>query len=254
MVTTATYETLSASDHGAQLRQSRHRIDDRHHDRTVRFLHLWRRGRLILGKLYFPNQDPFTATLAAFVTYFIGFVGRPIDAAIFSHYGDRILYFATVDTAIPSPVFVAIVPTLIPHNMQYAPQAALIAEAFTPRLRYSGSSLGYQQASVIAGGSRDIRQVFMRDVLPTTLVALFVACSLLRLLHLLHRGRLDARLVVDREALVDARIQRLLRVVGHRRLLRPVTPGLVGRRAGDRIAFVTMLIAGAIFMTLWGSY
>ena len=31
-------------------------------------------------------------------------------------------------------------------------QAALIAEAFTPRLRYSGSSLGYQLASVIAGG------------------------------------------------------------------------------------------------------
>jgi len=37
-------------------------------------------------------------------------------------------------------------------DMQYGPQAALIAEAFTPRLRYSGSSLGYQLASVIAGG------------------------------------------------------------------------------------------------------
>ena len=37
--------------------------------------------------------------------------------------------------------------------MQYGPQAALIAEALTPRLRFSGSSLGYQLASVIAGGS-----------------------------------------------------------------------------------------------------
>lgn len=36
--------------------------------------------------------------------------------------------------------------------MQYGPQAALIAEAFTPRLRYSGASLGYQLASIIAGG------------------------------------------------------------------------------------------------------
>jgi MFS family permease len=36
--------------------------------------------------------------------------------------------------------------------MMYGPQAALIAEAFTPRLRYSGASLGYQLASVIAGG------------------------------------------------------------------------------------------------------
>ncbi len=62
------------------------------------------------------------------------------------------LYFAMVDTAIPAAVVIAIVLSLIPHDMQYGPQAALIAEAFTPRLRYSGSSLGYQLASVIAGG------------------------------------------------------------------------------------------------------
>jgi hypothetical protein len=34
----------------------------------------------------------------------------------------------------------------------YGPQAAMIAESFTPRLRYSGASLGYQLASIIAGG------------------------------------------------------------------------------------------------------
>jgi MFS family permease len=34
----------------------------------------------------------------------------------------------------------------------YAAEAALIAEAFTPRLRYSGASIGYQSASIIAGG------------------------------------------------------------------------------------------------------
>jgi metabolite-proton symporter len=62
------------------------------------------------------------------------------------------LYFGMVDTAIPALVFIAIVLSLIPHDMQYGPQAALIAEAFTPRLRYSGASLGYQLASVIAGG------------------------------------------------------------------------------------------------------
>lgn len=62
------------------------------------------------------------------------------------------LYFGMVDTAVPLTVFLAIVLSLIPHDMQYGPQAALIAEAFTPRLRYSGSSLGYQLASVIAGG------------------------------------------------------------------------------------------------------
>ena len=49
------------------------------------------------------------------------------------------LYFGMVDTAIPWVVFTATVLSLIPHDMQYGPQAALIAEAFTPRLRYSGS-------------------------------------------------------------------------------------------------------------------
>jgi MFS family permease len=66
------------------------------------------------------------------------------------------LYFGMVDSAIPSAVFIAIVLSLIPHDMQYGPQAALIAESFTPRLRYSGASLGYQLASIIAGGPAPI--------------------------------------------------------------------------------------------------
>ena len=62
------------------------------------------------------------------------------------------IYFAMVDTATPVLVFIAIVLSLIPHDMQYGPQAALIAESFTPNLRYSGASIGYQLASIIAGG------------------------------------------------------------------------------------------------------
>jgi MFS family permease len=62
------------------------------------------------------------------------------------------VYFGMLATAVPVMVFIAIVLSLIPHDMMYCPQAALIAEAFTPRLRYSGASLGYQLASVIAGG------------------------------------------------------------------------------------------------------
>jgi metabolite-proton symporter len=77
-----------------------------------------------------------------------------IGAAVTGLFG--FLYFGMVDTAIPSAVFIAIVLSLIPHDMQYGPQAALIAEAFTPRLRYSGSSLGYQLASIIAGGPAPI--------------------------------------------------------------------------------------------------
>ena len=66
------------------------------------------------------------------------------------------LYFGMVDTAVPALVFIAVVLSLIPHDMQYGPQAALIAKSFTPRLRYSGSSLGYQLASIIAGGPAPI--------------------------------------------------------------------------------------------------
>ncbi len=76
--------------------------------------------------------------------------GRLIGATTTGLFG--FLYFGMVDTAIPLAVFIAIVLSLVLHDMQYGPQAALIAEAFTPRLRYSGSSLGYQFASVIAGG------------------------------------------------------------------------------------------------------
>ena len=36
--------------------------------------------------------------------------------------------------------------------MQYGPQAALIAESFATSLRYAGAGMGYQLASVIAGG------------------------------------------------------------------------------------------------------
>jgi hypothetical protein len=73
-----------------------------------------------------------------------------IGAAVTGLFG--FLYFALLDTASPALVFIAIVLSLIPHDMQYGPQAALIAESFTPRLRYSGASLGYQLASIIAGG------------------------------------------------------------------------------------------------------
>src|SRR5499426_4007044 len=45
---------------------------------------------LVFAKLYFPNSDPLVGTLEAFAIYAVGFVARPIGAAIFGHYGDRI--------------------------------------------------------------------------------------------------------------------------------------------------------------------
>jgi MFS family permease len=77
-----------------------------------------------------------------------------IGVVVMGLYG--FLYFGILGSLIPWTIFIAIVVSLIPHDIQYGPQAALIAESFTPRLRYSGASLGYQLASLIAGGPAPI--------------------------------------------------------------------------------------------------
>jgi MFS family permease len=61
-------------------------------------------------------------------------------------------YFGLLDTKTSGLILLAVVVSLIVHDVQYGPQAALIAERFGTGLRYSGAGLGYQLASVIAGG------------------------------------------------------------------------------------------------------
>src|SRR6185437_10147235 len=59
--------------------------------------------------------------------------------------------------------------------MQYGPQAALIAESFTTRLRYSGAGIGYQLASVVAGGPAPLLAVWMLHTWNSTLpIALYI--------------------------------------------------------------------------------
>jgi MFS transporter, MHS family, shikimate and dehydroshikimate transport protein len=45
---------------------------------------------LVFNRLFFPTFDPLVGTLAAFGTYSVGFVARPIGGVIIGHYGDRI--------------------------------------------------------------------------------------------------------------------------------------------------------------------
>jgi len=110
-----------------------------------------------------PRDLILTAILAASVLSFftVPFSGHLSDrigrkkmylvgAAVTGVFG--FVYYAMLDTMVPGWIFFAIFVSLIPHDMMYGPQAALIAESFTGRLRYSGASLGYQLASVIAGG------------------------------------------------------------------------------------------------------
>ena len=116
-----------------------------------------------IDTLHVSRNFLLSAVLAASI---LSFVSIPV----FGHLSDRIgrknmymigaaatgifgfIYFAMLQTSSEPIIFAAIILSLIPHDMMYGPQAALIAESFTGRLRYSGSSLGYQLASIIAGG------------------------------------------------------------------------------------------------------
>ena len=45
---------------------------------------------LVFPRLFFPESDPFTGTLLAFSTYFVGFAARPLGGVVFGHVGDRL--------------------------------------------------------------------------------------------------------------------------------------------------------------------
>lgn len=45
---------------------------------------------LVFGTLFYPQFSPVAGTLAAFATFAVGFVARPLGAAVIGHYGDRI--------------------------------------------------------------------------------------------------------------------------------------------------------------------
>src|SRR5262245_25521173 len=93
-------------------------------------------------------------------------------------------YFGMLSSGSAAWIFVAVILSLVPHDMMYGPQAALIAESFTPRLRYSGASLGYQLASVIAGGPAPLiaASLFSRYHTGYAIAGYILACSVLSLL------------------------------------------------------------------------
>src|ERR1700686_3231585 len=45
---------------------------------------------LVFPRLFFPASDPASSVLASLATFAIAFVARPIGAALFGHFGDRI--------------------------------------------------------------------------------------------------------------------------------------------------------------------
>jgi MFS family permease len=136
-----------------------------------------------------------TAVLSASV---LSFVSIPV----FGHLSDQIgrknmymigavvtgifgfIYFGMLNTGSEPIIFLAVILSLIPHDMLYGPQAALIAESFTGRLRYSGSSLGYQLASVIAGGPAPLIATWLFGTFHSvTAIAIYIAiCAVITLI------------------------------------------------------------------------
>ena len=55
---------------------------------------------LVLGALFFPSDDPIAGTLAAFATFAVGFVARPLGSIVFGHFGDRLGRKATLVTSL----------------------------------------------------------------------------------------------------------------------------------------------------------
>jgi MFS family permease len=70
---------------------------------------------LIFNKIFFPALDPITGVLAAFATYAVGFLGRPLGGVIFGHFGDRIgrksmLLMTLMMMGIPT-IIIGLIPT-----------------------------------------------------------------------------------------------------------------------------------------------
>jgi metabolite-proton symporter len=70
-------------------------------------------------------------------------------------------YFAILGNASAVWVFIAVIVSFLPHALHYGPQAALISESFPTHLRYGGAGLGYQLASVFAGGPAPLLATFL---------------------------------------------------------------------------------------------
>ncbi len=147
-----------------------------------------------IGTLHVSRDFLLTAVLSASVLSFVAIplsghvsdqIGRKnmymIGAVVTGVFG--FVYYAMLNTGLETVIFLAIIISLIPHDMMYGPQAALIAESFTGRLRYSGCSLGYQLASVIAGGPAPLIATWLYGTFHSaTAIAVYIAiCAVISL-------------------------------------------------------------------------
>jgi metabolite-proton symporter len=133
------------------------------------------------GKNFLTNSVAAAAALSLIMVPLFGHLSDKIGrkrmymiGAAFT-FAWAIPYFALLNQRDPTLAFIAIFLSLIPHDMQYGPQAALIAETFRTKLRYSGAGLGYQLASVFAGGPAPLLAAYLLHRFDSSLpIALYI--------------------------------------------------------------------------------
>lgn len=150
------------------------------------------------GTLGFARSDVLTAVL-------VGAAVSTLTIPLWGHLSDRFgrrriialgcvlmigwpfVYFHVLAAGSFAIAFAAIVLAFPIHDLQYGPQAAVIAESFPAPVRYSGSSLGYQLASLTSGGPAPlIASWLIHRFGSATAVAVYVAvCAAISLVALL---------------------------------------------------------------------
>jgi len=149
------------------------------------------------GTLKLPRDQVLPLVLAAAA---VSMVTIPLAGHLSDRFGRRrvvaigcalmlvwpFVYFELLSTGAALAMGAAIVLSGPIHDLQYGPQAALIAESFPAHVRYSGSSLGYQLASVTAGGPAPIVATWLMHEFhsPRAIAVYMAACAAVSLIAL----------------------------------------------------------------------
>ncbi|KAF1699051.1 MFS transporter, partial [Pseudoxanthomonas kaohsiungensis] len=81
---------------------------------------------LVIGPIFFPQGEPGVQTLQAFATFAIAFLARPVGAAAFGHFGDRVGRKATLVAALMTMGISTVLIGLLPTHAQIGVAAPLL--------------------------------------------------------------------------------------------------------------------------------